>query len=341
MRKTCCAQSAPANSPTPIRRSILPAPLAVPPLGERSAELDRIIAEYAGDAIAELAAPHGAFTADDHAWVRDHAAGALAEIEAAVALAGAMLAVRALGRGARAGTSPRRCSASAAGGSGGRRPRPRCRAGPRRRLRSGDLDPAGRGGHQLGGGGGGQRGLVSGGRELDVAGDLGPPGAVERLADRGGGVAAAGFESSARSSACCSGSAAIAAAATSKERGTGVLRLRVGDRGGSAGAGDNLDAERAGRTSASAAVELEPDRRHRLGGDAAAALARGGPVDWLAGRRVPHPRGLRAIMRSCSVRSRRYPSRAAPEVEMGRGPAATVGAAGRVSPGSCCRLVGA
>jgi len=62
---------------------ILPAPLTVPPIAERSAELDRIIAEYAADAIAELAAPAASFTADDHAWVRDHAAGSLAEIEAA------------------------------------------------------------------------------------------------------------------------------------------------------------------------------------------------------------------------------------------------------------------
>jgi hypothetical protein len=62
---------------------ILPAPLAVPPLAQRSAELDRIIAEYAADAIAELAAPSSSFTADDHAWVRGHAAASLAEIEAA------------------------------------------------------------------------------------------------------------------------------------------------------------------------------------------------------------------------------------------------------------------
>ena len=65
------------------RRFILPAPLAVPPLAERSADLDRIIAENAADAIAELAAPAASFTADDHAWVRDHAAGSLAEIETA------------------------------------------------------------------------------------------------------------------------------------------------------------------------------------------------------------------------------------------------------------------
>ncbi len=62
---------------------ILPAPRVVPPLAERSAELDRIIAEYAGDAIAELAVPPSSFTANDHAWVRDHAAASLAEIEKA------------------------------------------------------------------------------------------------------------------------------------------------------------------------------------------------------------------------------------------------------------------
>ena len=62
---------------------ILPAPLTVPPLAERSAELDRIIAEYAADAIAEMAAPAASVTADDHMWVRDHAAASLAEIEAA------------------------------------------------------------------------------------------------------------------------------------------------------------------------------------------------------------------------------------------------------------------
>lgn len=61
----------------------LPAPLAVPPLAGRPAELDRIIAEYAGDAIAELAAPPSSFPADDHAWVRDHPSASLAEIEKA------------------------------------------------------------------------------------------------------------------------------------------------------------------------------------------------------------------------------------------------------------------
>jgi len=62
---------------------ILPAPLTVPPLTQRSAELDRIIAEYASDAIAELAAPASSFTAGDHRWVRDNASASLAEIEKA------------------------------------------------------------------------------------------------------------------------------------------------------------------------------------------------------------------------------------------------------------------
>jgi hypothetical protein len=60
---------------------IRPAPVVVPLLASRVNELDRIIIEYAGGAIAELGAPHAAFTAHDRAWVRDHAAGSLVEIE--------------------------------------------------------------------------------------------------------------------------------------------------------------------------------------------------------------------------------------------------------------------
>lgn len=60
-----------------------PAPIIVPPLAQRSAELDRIIAEYAADARLELRAPISSFTAADHAWVREHAAASLTEIEAA------------------------------------------------------------------------------------------------------------------------------------------------------------------------------------------------------------------------------------------------------------------
>jgi hypothetical protein len=60
-----------------------PAPVIVPPLARRSVELDRIIAEYAGDALFELGAPTSSFTAADHAWVREHAAASLTEIEVA------------------------------------------------------------------------------------------------------------------------------------------------------------------------------------------------------------------------------------------------------------------
>ena len=62
---------------------ILPAPLTVPPIIQRSADLDRIIAEYAADAIAKVAALASTFTSDDHSWVRECAAGSLAEIEKA------------------------------------------------------------------------------------------------------------------------------------------------------------------------------------------------------------------------------------------------------------------
>jgi class 3 adenylate cyclase len=65
----------------PQPRFILPAPLTVPPLIQRSAELDRIIDEYAGDAIAEMFGSASSFTADDHAWVKNHAAASFAEIE--------------------------------------------------------------------------------------------------------------------------------------------------------------------------------------------------------------------------------------------------------------------
>jgi hypothetical protein len=62
---------------------IRPAPVVVPPLASRAHELDRIIVEYAGDAIAALGAPHEAFTADDRVWVRDNTAASLDEIEKA------------------------------------------------------------------------------------------------------------------------------------------------------------------------------------------------------------------------------------------------------------------
>jgi len=61
----------------------LAVPIAIPPLSGRKAELDRIIAEYAEDAVIELAAPRTSFGPIDHAWVREHAVSSLPEIEKA------------------------------------------------------------------------------------------------------------------------------------------------------------------------------------------------------------------------------------------------------------------
>ena len=54
----------------------------LPPLGERAAELDRIIDEYAADAVAALGAS-ATFTPADRDWVRRHEAATLAGIEKA------------------------------------------------------------------------------------------------------------------------------------------------------------------------------------------------------------------------------------------------------------------
>lgn len=74
-----CAPDAADTDPLVIR----PAPIRLSPLVGRATEIDRVIAEYAADAIAELGAPPGSFTESDHAWVREHAATSLAEIEKA------------------------------------------------------------------------------------------------------------------------------------------------------------------------------------------------------------------------------------------------------------------
>lgn len=74
-----CAHERDIEHPFLVR----PAPIHLPPLADRAAELDRVIAEYAADAIAELGALGAGFTAADHAWVRQHAAASLAEIEKA------------------------------------------------------------------------------------------------------------------------------------------------------------------------------------------------------------------------------------------------------------------
>jgi pSer/pThr/pTyr-binding forkhead associated (FHA) protein len=61
----------------------LAAPITVPSLASREAEIDRIITEYADDAIVQLGTPRSAFLAVDRAWVREHAASSLPEIEKA------------------------------------------------------------------------------------------------------------------------------------------------------------------------------------------------------------------------------------------------------------------
>lgn len=59
------------------------APIMIPPLASREDEIDRIIHEYAHDAMVELATPRSMFQAADHDWVREHAASSLPEIEKA------------------------------------------------------------------------------------------------------------------------------------------------------------------------------------------------------------------------------------------------------------------
>jgi hypothetical protein len=62
---------------------LLSTPIDIPPLVRRAGELPRIIDEYVHDAITELGASRAAFTRRDHAWVMEHAATSLAEIEKA------------------------------------------------------------------------------------------------------------------------------------------------------------------------------------------------------------------------------------------------------------------
>ena len=62
-------------------RTLLADPIVLPPLGHRRAELGRIVDEYAGDAVAELAAAAAGFTRADRDWVLEHSAATLPEIE--------------------------------------------------------------------------------------------------------------------------------------------------------------------------------------------------------------------------------------------------------------------
>jgi len=79
----------------------------VPPLAGCAAELDRVIAEYAADAVAQFGAERTGFPATDHAWVRRHAATSLAEIEKATLRLVAIRTSRSVsGAAARLGMAP-------------------------------------------------------------------------------------------------------------------------------------------------------------------------------------------------------------------------------------------
>ena len=69
-----------ADSPEECKAH-LAVPITVPPLTDRTAEIDRIITEYAEEAIARLGLPRNGFPGVDRAWVREHAASSLPEIE--------------------------------------------------------------------------------------------------------------------------------------------------------------------------------------------------------------------------------------------------------------------
>jgi hypothetical protein len=55
-------------------------PIAIPPVAQRELELDRVLEEYAGDASASLGAPIR-LTPRDRAWLREHCAKTLGDIE--------------------------------------------------------------------------------------------------------------------------------------------------------------------------------------------------------------------------------------------------------------------
>lgn len=58
-------------------------PIIIPPLAERSDELDRIISDYAREATIEFGVSRSIFTDEDHDWVRAHSAGSLPDIDKA------------------------------------------------------------------------------------------------------------------------------------------------------------------------------------------------------------------------------------------------------------------
>jgi hypothetical protein len=61
---------------------LIASPIVFPPLAERATELERVIDEYAAEAVVALGV-HAVFTAADRDWVRRHEAATLAQIEKA------------------------------------------------------------------------------------------------------------------------------------------------------------------------------------------------------------------------------------------------------------------
>lgn len=76
-------------------------PIEIPSLVRRGGEVDRIIDEYADDAMTELDVPRAPFPEEDHAWVREHATMSLPEIEKATLRMVALRASATLGDAAR------------------------------------------------------------------------------------------------------------------------------------------------------------------------------------------------------------------------------------------------
>lgn len=72
-----CAEASYARDPFLLR----PGPIVVPPLSARAGELPRIVDEFAHDALRDLAAGVAEFTPRDRAWVIEHSASTLPEIE--------------------------------------------------------------------------------------------------------------------------------------------------------------------------------------------------------------------------------------------------------------------
>jgi hypothetical protein len=62
---------------------VVPAPIVVPSIRERTGELSWVVDEYAADAVATLHARAECFTVQDRAWVSEHASRSLDEIDKA------------------------------------------------------------------------------------------------------------------------------------------------------------------------------------------------------------------------------------------------------------------